>query len=54
MTVKCALCGEEINLLCDRYFEIKVNQYACGKCLDDVHHEHTGELLRNKLIEGGK
>ena len=54
MTAKCALCGKEINLLCDRHFEIQLNQYACGKCINEVEREHLTKLLRDKLIEGGK
>lgn len=56
MTAKCALCGDEINFLCDGHFEIAVNKYACLKCLNDVEREHTKELLGKRLdgIKGGK
>ncbi len=49
MRTHCAICGDEINLLCDRHFEISLNKYACGKCVDLVEETQLRYQLAKLL-----
>ena len=49
MIVHCALCGEEINLLCDGGWNIERNLYVCDDCLIGARKEMIDAYLLEKI-----